>query len=129
MQALLQVAHEQLRATHAVVALLERLVPAGPASGHELAGLCAQVRSERDEPRAILRLVAERFRVSVDQVKGRASAPGVRDARSVACHLLHERAGLSYTAIGKLLDGRDHSTTLHLARAGARLVGEAADGE
>ncbi|MEZ4640817.1 MAG: helix-turn-helix domain-containing protein [Caldilineaceae bacterium] len=62
------------------------------------------------EASSVVALVADYFRLTVDDLTGRTRTKEVAYARQVAMYLLREENGLSLPAIGGLLGGRDHST-------------------
>jgi chromosomal replication initiator protein len=61
----------------------------------------------------ILERVADRFAVTVRDLKGRSRSPNLVNARRVAMHLLKRLGGCSYSEIGNLLGNRSHSTLVH----------------
>jgi chromosomal replication initiator protein len=77
-------------------------------------------------PQDILSLVAARFGVSVDDLKGPSRSARCALPRQVGTLLLHEEAGLNRSEIGRLLGGRDHSTVSYsLDRVGKLLDNDA----
>ncbi len=61
----------------------------------------------------VARLVAERFHVTVDQLKSKTRTQDLALARQVAMFIARERIGASLNVIGKAFGDRDHSTVLH----------------
>lgn len=64
----------------------------------------------------IVRLVARRFRVSVEAMFGRRRPARIALARQAAMVLVRERSGATYTAIGELF-GRHHADVMHAAKS------------
>lgn len=62
------------------------------------------------EASSVVEMVADHFRLSMDDMTGRSRTKEVAYARQIAMYLLREENGLSLPAIGQLLGGRDHST-------------------
>lgn len=61
-------------------------------------------------PSAVVRIVAEHFRLPPEELTGRKRPKEIAYARQIAMYLLREENGLSLPAIGEQLGGRDHST-------------------
>ena len=61
-------------------------------------------------PGAVVRIVAEHFRLTADDLTGRKRTKEIAYARQIAMYLLREENGLSLPATGEQLGGRDHST-------------------
>ncbi len=64
-------------------------------------------------PEQILAVVAELYRVEVDDLTGRSRNREVVLPRQVAMYLLREETGASLPQIGELLGGRDHTTVMY----------------
>lgn len=62
------------------------------------------------EPTTVIRVVAEHFRLKVEELTGRTRTKEIAIARQVAMYLLREENDMSLPMIGDLLGGRDHST-------------------
>ncbi len=62
------------------------------------------------EASSVVALVADHFRMTVQDLTGRARTKEIAYARQVAMYLLREENGMSLPTIGQLLGGRDHST-------------------
>ncbi len=62
------------------------------------------------EPSTVVRVVAEHFRLKVEDLTGRTRTKDIAIARQVAMYLLREENDMSLPMIGDLLGGRDHST-------------------
>ena len=62
------------------------------------------------EPTTVVRVVAEHFRLKVEDLTGRTRTKEIANARQVAMYLLREENDMSLPMIGDLLGGRDHST-------------------
>jgi chromosomal replication initiator protein len=71
------------------------------------------------EASSVLQIVAEHFRLTVEDLKGRTRTKEIAHARQVAMYMLREENSLSLPIIGTLLGGRDHSTV----RYGVEKVG------
>jgi chromosomal replication initiator protein len=71
---------------------------------------------------AILDVVCRHFRISLEEVTGPSRSRDVTFARHVAMYLLRLRAQRSFTQIGQLFGGRDHSTVLTACRRITREV-------
>ena len=61
-------------------------------------------------PTAVVRIVAEHFRLQTEDLTGRKRTKEIAYARQIAMYLLREENGLSLPVIGEQLGGRDHST-------------------
>ncbi len=61
----------------------------------------------------VMRLVAERSHVTVDQLKSKKRTQDLALARQVAMYLARERVGASLNQIGQAFGNRDHTTVLH----------------
>jgi len=61
----------------------------------------------------VMRLVAERFHVTVEQLKSKTRTQDLALARQVAMYIARERIGASLNMIGAAFGGRDHTTVLH----------------
>ena len=64
-------------------------------------------------PEQTLRAVAQRFRITEEQILGRSRTAAVAQARQIAMYLLTTELGLSPTNAGRFLAGRNHSTVIH----------------
>jgi chromosomal replication initiator protein len=62
------------------------------------------------EASSVLEIVADHFRLTLDDLTGRTRTKEVAYARQVAMYMLREENTLSLPTIGHLLGGRDHST-------------------
>lgn len=70
-------------------------------------------RRQQPAPERILKLVADSYNLSVDQIINRNRARHVAIPRQVAMYLLREEAKISLPQIGKVLGDRDHTTVMH----------------
>ncbi len=61
----------------------------------------------------ILNAVAEYYRISVDDLKGRGRSKEIVTPRQMAMYFLREETGLSLPQIGEVLGGRDHTTVMY----------------
>ncbi len=73
-------------------------------------------------PDVVLRAVAERFGVDVENLKSLSRQARVVMARQVAMYLMRHLTDTSLPAIGKALGGKDHSTVLHAVKKIGKLV-------
>ncbi len=73
-------------------------------------------------PDAVLRAVAERYGVDVDNLKSLSRQARVVLARQVAMYLIRHLTDTSLPAIGKAFGGKDHSTVLHAIKKIGKLV-------
>jgi chromosomal replication initiator protein len=64
--------------------------------------------------------VAERFGVTVRDLRSASRRQALVVPRHVAIHLVRERTGLSFAAIGALFGRRDAKTIRHACEAAAR---------
>ena len=83
---------------------------------------CVQRLHVYREPQYLLRRVAEKFRVSVDDIKGRSRKIHVAMARTAACYLLRQNTSMTYHEIGNFLGGRDHSTIIHSVQVAEKTI-------
>ena len=65
---------------------------------------------------ALLKLVAEYYSLTPEEIKSPRRDMEVAKARHVAVYLLRKEFSLSYPAIGLFLGGRDHTTAMHSYR-------------
>ena len=97
------VAMADLMNTPVTIELVKRVIA-------EVVGTAA----ERQIPESVvIDTVAAHFRVSVDALKGRKRDKKTAQARQVAMYLLQEESELGFTAIGRVLGGKDHTTVMH----------------
>lgn len=73
-------------------------------------------------PDAVLRAVAERYGVDVENLKSLSRQARVVLARQVAMYLIRHLTDTSLPAIGKAFGGKDHSTVLHAIKKIGKLV-------
>ena len=62
---------------------------------------------------ALLKLVADYYSLSPEEIKSPKRDKWVSQARHLAMYLLRKDFNLSYPAIGKFLGDRDHTTVIH----------------
>ena len=67
---------------------------------------------------ALIQSVARDMLILPSDIIGRSRLRYLVDARSLAVVIMRDRYGMTYPAIGKRLDGRDHSSIIHLYRHG-----------
>ena len=67
-------------------------------------------------PEQTLRAVAQRFRITEEQIMGRSRTAAVAQARQVAMYLLTTELGMTPTNAGRFLADRNHSTVIHGAQ-------------
>ena len=65
------------------------------------------------EPTEVVRMVADAFGVTVDQILARDRSRAVALPRQIAMYLLREEAQISLPQIGDVLGGRDHTTVMY----------------
>jgi chromosomal replication initiator protein len=65
------------------------------------------------EPQRILKMVADAFNISVEQILARNRSRQVALPRQIAMYLLREEAQISLPQIGEVLGGRDHTTVMY----------------
>lgn len=63
--------------------------------------------------RGIIANVAESMKLKIEEIMGNGRKPDVVLARQVSMYLCRQKLGLSYPEIGKLFNGKDHSTVMH----------------
>ena len=74
----------------------------------------SQERSREDVThQAIMKVVAEQFAVTIDELKSEKRTKTIAHARQVIFYLMKKMTMRSLSAIGCSLGGRDHSTVLH----------------
>ena len=66
-----------------------------------------------DDPQAIIKAVADEFRITVGELEGPRRPHRIVVPRQMAMYLLREVAQLSFPQIGELLGGRDHTTAMY----------------
>ena len=86
-----------------------------------MAEILSRRTRRRLQPDALLDAVAHYFNVDKPVLSGPRGKKDVARARHVAMYLLKEETLLGFSAIGRMLGGRDHSTVLHGC---ARVSGE-----
>lgn len=64
-------------------------------------------------PQSVVRIVAEHFHLTEEDLFGRSRTKEIAHARQTAMYLLREENAMSLPSIGDLLGGRDHSTVRH----------------
>ena len=74
-------------------------------------------RPSRVSDTAVLGAVSEYFEIDQEIILGRRRDKQTAKARQVAMYLLREEAGMTVTAIGRFLGGKDHSTVLHACQS------------
>lgn len=65
------------------------------------------------EPKEVVRMVADAFGITVDQILARDRSRSVALPRQIAMYLLREEAQISLPQIGDVLGGRDHTTVMY----------------
>jgi len=65
------------------------------------------------EPKEVVRMVADAFGITVDQILARDRSRAVALPRQIAMYLLREEAQISLPQIGDVLGGRDHTTVMY----------------
>ena len=95
-------AYADLTSTAITLELAERAIPLPVYRG------ASPYRSAQ----AIMKTVADYFKLEVDALTGPRGKKEVSRARQIAMYLLREDAGLGPTSIGRSLGGRNHSTVI-----------------
>jgi chromosomal replication initiator protein len=70
-------------------------------------------RRREVEPAHVIRMVAEAFGITVEQIMARNRSRQVALPRQIAMYLLREEAQISLPQIGEALGGRDHTTVMY----------------
>ena len=84
-----------------------------PLVNRAIADVVSTVSGRRLQPDLVLDTVSAYFGVDIHALKGRKRDKQTTLARHVAMYLLREEAHLRLTTIGKVLDGKDHTTVGH----------------
>jgi chromosomal replication initiator protein len=99
---------------------LNRIVAFADLSGSALTAQLAEVAladllpQRRDlTPDQVVALVADKFKVTVDQLIGRDRSREIALPRQVAMYLLRRESNVSLPQIGEALGGRDHTTVMY----------------
>jgi chromosomal replication initiator protein len=99
---------------------LNRIVAFADLSGSPLTPQLAEVAladllpQRRDlTPAQVVALVADKFKVSVEQLTGRDRSREIALPRQVAMYLLRREVNVSLPQIGEALGGRDHTTVMY----------------
>ena len=64
-------------------------------------------------PQDIIRHVAEYFALPPEEITGHTRKPALVSARQTAMYLCRELLGVSYSALGQIFGGKDHSTVIY----------------
>ena len=78
-----------------------------------LANLASDARQRRVSIEDVLNAVAEYYRLSLDDLRGKQRDKHIVVPRQVAMYLMRQETESSLLEIGQSLGGRDHSTVLH----------------
>jgi chromosomal replication initiator protein len=78
-----------------------------------LASLATDGRQRRVSVADVLEAVAEHYRISIDDLRGKQRDKHIVVPRQVAMYLMRQETEASLMEIGQALGGRDHSTVLH----------------
>lgn len=71
------------------------------------------VRQKELSSDIILKIVAEKYNVSLTDIVGKRRTQNVASARQIAMYLCRRLSGYSFPEIGALFGGRDHTTVIH----------------
>lgn len=61
----------------------------------------------------VIKLVAEHYNITIDQLKSKRRTQDLALARQVAMYIAREKVSASLNQIGRALGGRDHTTVMH----------------
>ena len=78
---------------------------------HDLEAISEPIKTLNSEE--IIQIVSEYFSITPDQIKGKKRNKNLLIPRQIVMYLLREETSMSFSAIGKILGNRDHSTVLH----------------
>ena len=78
-----------------------------------LASLASDGRQRRVSVKEVLDAVAEYYRMSADDLRGKQRDKHIVVPRQVAMYLMRQETDASLLEVGQALGGRDHSTVLH----------------
>ncbi|HLZ22267.1 MAG TPA: chromosomal replication initiator protein DnaA [Ktedonobacterales bacterium] len=78
-----------------------------------LANLASDGRQRRVSVKEVLDAVAEYYRLSADDLRGKQRDKHIVVPRQVAMYLMRQETDASLLEVGQALGGRDHSTVLH----------------
>ncbi|HZC07832.1 MAG TPA: chromosomal replication initiator protein DnaA [Ktedonobacterales bacterium] len=78
-----------------------------------MASLATDTRQRRVSIDDVINLVADYYRIQVDDLKGKQRDKHIVVPRQVAMYLMRQETDASLLEIGQALGGRDHSTVLH----------------
>ena len=78
-----------------------------------LANLATDARQRRVSIDDVINAVAEYYRLSLDDLRGKQRDKHIVIPRQVAMYLMRQETEASLLEIGQALGGRDHSTVLH----------------
>lgn len=64
-------------------------------------------------PEAILKVVADNFDISIDDLKGNSRRREISWARQIGMYLMRQHTSLSLPRIGEEFGGKDHTTVIY----------------
>lgn len=67
-------------------------------------------------PEDVLKIVSEQCGVTVEDVLSRSRKGTIVNARHIYCAIMKKEFGYSYETVGKMVNGRDHTTAIHSVR-------------
>jgi chromosomal replication initiator protein len=103
---------------------LQRMPLTNDTAKAALANIATDARQRRVSIDDVLNAVAEYYRISLDDLRGKQRDKHIVVPRHVAMYLMRQETEASLLEIGQSLGGRDHSTVLHGCEKISREVNE-----
>lgn len=79
----------------------------------ELVSKNKKLKRKLIQPKDVLKLVAENFGVTVENVLSRSRKKEVSEARHIYCKIMKSEFNYSLKSIGETIGNRDHTTVIH----------------